>query len=50
MKIVNYVVVCEECGELLGTDDKILANKVSDEHSFETEHFVDVLIESSFET
>jgi hypothetical protein len=50
MQIVNYIVICEECGELLGTDDKILANKVSDEHYFKTDHSVGVFVEASFET
>jgi hypothetical protein len=50
MRIVNYVVICEECSELLGTDDEVLAREIADEHSFKTDHFTDVLVESSFET
>jgi non-homologous end joining protein Ku len=50
MQIVNYVVVCEECGELLGTDDKVLAMEIADKHSFETDHYTDIFVESSFET
>jgi Fe2+ or Zn2+ uptake regulation protein len=50
MQIVNYVVKCEECGELLGTDDEVLAKEIANEHYFKTDHVTFVFVESSFET